>query len=245
MSTETKYDNQYISDWNQLIYPSSLLLASITGNPVLQFSVATYLRNWMCTSEAIKYSDLGRAFNIYDPSLAPGMNSALMALIYAQMLQASEANPQAGTSTNTTNSTQYSCWAQSQARYVLGDVSQSFYIGFGPDAPTHISDRASSCPEDAHTTCNFLNSYYAPNPNPNIPVGGLIYGAGRNGDDFTDQRSGSNQTWVSHAYNAGLTGVLAGLNQMVSGNSGYDQCLQDYGVASKTIPLNVCPTTAS
>ena len=245
-STETDYDDQYISDWNQLIYPSTLMLANITGDATFHYVIQAYLRNWLCTSgSAIEYSPLGRAFSKHDPSLAQGMNSAFMALNYAHMVQASEANLEADKYTNEEYAKRYSCWAQSQARYVLGDVSQSFYTGFGPDAPTHISDRASSCPNDAQTTCNFLNSYYTPEPNPNIPIGGLVYGAGLDGDNFKDQRSGSKQTWVSHAYNAGLTGVLAGLNQMAIGDRGYDQCLQDYRVASKTIPLDVCPITAS
>ena len=171
------------------------------------------------------------------------MNSAFLALIYGQMVAPSEANIEADRYTNEEYAKRYNCWAQSQARYILGDVTQSFYVGYGGNSPKHISDRASSCPADNQTSCSFLNAYYTPNPNPNVPTGGLVYGAGLNGDYFLDQRSGSNQTWVSHTYNAGLTGVFAGLNQMASGNSGYDQCLQGYGVLSKTISL--CNTKSS
>ena len=219
------------------------MLANLTDNTNFHFRIQTYLRTWLCTSGGmVEYSHLGRASSKVDPSIAQGMNSAFMALIYAQMVQASPANLEAKKYTNKENAKRYSCWAQSQARYILGDVSQSYYIGFGPDAPTHISDRASSCPKDAETPCSFLNSFYTPGPNPHLPIGGLVYGAGLDGDSFKDRRSGSNQTWVSHAYNAGLTGVFAGLNQMALGSNGYDQCLRDYHIASKTIPLNVCPT---
>lgn len=243
-STETDFDDQYISDWNQLIYPSALLLANITDDTTFHYTIQTYLRNWLCTSgDTIEYSGLGRAFNRNDPSLAQGMNSAFLALIYGQMVAPSEANIEADRYTNEEYAKRYNCWAQSQARYILGDVTQSFYVGYGGNSPKHISDRASSCPADNQTSCSFLNAYYTPNPNPNVPTGGLVYGAGLDGDYFLDQRSGSNQTWVSHTYNAGLTGVFAGLNQMASGNSGYDQCLQGYGVLSKTISL--CNTKSS
>ena len=174
------------------IYLSALLLANITDDITFHYDIQTYLWNWLCSSgDAVESSPLGRAYSRYDLSLAQGMNSAFMALIYAQMVQPCEANLQADRYNNQTYAKQCSCCAQSQVRYILGDVSQSLYIGFGPDAPTHISDRASSCPKDAQTACHFLNSYYTPDPNPNIPTG-LVYGAGLGGDAFRDQRSGSN-----------------------------------------------------
>ena len=71
-----------------------------------------------------------------------------------------------------------------------------------------------------------MNALYDPSANPNTVTGDLVYGPGLNGDDFMDQRSSTNKTMVSHEYNAGITSTFAGLNQMASGNSGYDQCLQ-------------------
>lgn len=240
-STETNYDRQYISNWNQLIYPSALLLANITDDTTFHYTIQTYLRNWLCTSgDTIEYSGLGRAFNRNDPSLAQGMNSAFLALLYAQMIEPSAANIEADKFVNEEYAKRYNCWAQSQARYILGDVTRSFLVGVGSGTPTHVSDRASSCPKDNQTTCSFLNAYLTPDPNPVVPTGALVYGAGLDGDYFLDQRSGVNDTWVSHTYNAGLTGVFAGLNQAASGNSGYDQCLQGYGVLSKTI--SICNT---
>lgn len=165
------------------------------------------------------------------------MNSAFLALIYGQMVQESEANVEANRYTNQDYAKRYLCWAQAQTRYILGDTTHSFFVGVGHSPPTHIYDRASSCPANNQTQCSSLNALYTPNPNPNIPTGSLVYGPGLNGDYFLDQRSSTNETYVSHSYNAGLTGTFAGLNQMVSGNSGYDQCLQGYGVLSKTIAL--------
>ena len=173
------------------------------------------------------------------------MNSAFLALTYAQMITPSEAKLEADRYTHEEHAKRYSCWAQSQARYVLGDVTPSLIVGAGSYAPTHISDRASSCPKDPQAPCTFLNAYIPRDPNPNLPTGGLVYGSGLGGDDFQDQRSGSNQTWVSHAYNAGLTGVFAGLSQMASSNGGYDQCLEDFGMSGKTLRLNVCTTKTS
>ena len=245
-STETTFDKQYVSDWNQLIFPATVLLANITDSQTFHYSIQEYLRNWLCTSgNTIEYSGKGRAFNMNDPSLAQGMNSAFLALIYAQMVQESEANVEGDRYTNGNYAKRYLCWAQSQARYILGDDTDSYYVGVGHGPPTHIYDRASSCPADMNTTCSSLNALYTPNPNPNVPTGSLVYGPGNNGDYFLDERSSGNETYVSHAYNAGLTGTFAGLNAMVSGNSGYDQCLQGYGVLSKTIALCNTGSTVS
>ena len=35
----------------------------------------------------------------------------------------------------------YNCWAESQARYVLGSGSQSFMVGYGRRSPTHSLDK--------------------------------------------------------------------------------------------------------
>ena len=164
------------------------------------------------------------------------MNSAFIAAIYSQMVQDSEANVEADRYTNSDYSKRYLCYAQAQTRYVLGADTRSFFVGFD-DAPTHIYDRPSSCPSSGESTCNSLNALYTPQANPNLPQGALVYGAGTNGDYFLDERSSTNETMVSHAYNAGLTGTFAALSAMASGNSGYDQCLQGYGVLSKTISL--------
>ncbi|KAL3152997.1 hypothetical protein ABBQ38_012024 [Trebouxia sp. C0009 RCD-2024] len=213
-STESVGDRQYIS-WNQVIYPATLLLANITDDNTFHYTIQHYLHNWLTASDdAIEYSGLGRAFNRNDPALAQGMNTAFLALLYAQLIDGSKAPSELSRYSNNSMATQYKFWAQSQARYVLGDVSRSFYVGFGSDAPTHIQDRASSCPKDAQIECNFQNAFYTPNPNPNTLAGALVYGPGLKGDHFVDQRSGSNETWVSHVYNAGLTGVFAGLSQM-------------------------------
>ena len=216
-SAEAVNDQQYISDWNQVIYPATLLLADITDDTTFHYGIQRYLRKWLPTTDSpVEYSDLGRAINTNDPSLAQGMNSAFLALLYAQQIEGSAAkfNAELVRYSNPSLATKYKSWAQSQARYVFGDVSRSFYVGFGSNAPTHIQDRASSCPEDSQVQCSFLNAFYTPEPNPNLPTGALVYGPGLNGENFLDQRSGSNGTWVSHMYNAGLTGVLAGLSQM-------------------------------
>ncbi|KAL3140940.1 hypothetical protein ABBQ32_005469 [Trebouxia sp. C0010 RCD-2024] len=219
-STESIGDKQYISDWNQVIYPATLLLANITDGNTFHYNIQQYLHNWLTASDdAIEYSRLGRAFNRNDPSLAQGMNTAFLALLYAQLIGGYKAPSEVSRYSTNSMANQYKFWAQSQARYVLGGVSRSFYVGFGSDAPIHIQDRASSCPKDAQVPCNVLNAFYTPTPNPNTPAGALVYGPGLKGDYFIDKRSGSNETWVSHVYNAALTGVLAGLSQMQNHSS--------------------------
>lgn len=214
-----------------------MLLANITDDSTFHYSVQGYLRKWLCTSgDTIQYSQMGKAFNRNDASLGQTMNSAYIAVIYSQIIADTEANVEADRLTNAEYSKRYLCYAQAQARYMVGADTSSFVVGFA-DAPTHIYDRPSSCPSNNQTTCNSLNALYTPNANPNLPTGALVYGAGTNGDYFLDERSTTNETMVSHAYNAGITGTFAALSALVSGNSGYDQCLQGYGVLSKTIAL--------
>ncbi len=147
-SEEATFDTEYISDWNQLIWPTTILLANITDNTTFHYRIHEYLREWLCTSDdTIEYSQLGRAFNTNDASLAQGMNSAFLALVYAQMLQESEANVAADRYTNVTYAKQCMCWAQVQTQYILGDNTRSFIVGVDNNPPTHIYDRASSCPQ--------------------------------------------------------------------------------------------------
>ena len=88
MSAEAVNDQQYISDWNQVIYPATLLLANITGDATFRYGTQRYLRKWLRTTDSpVTYSDLGRAINSNDPSLAQGMNSAFLGLLYEQLVE--------------------------------------------------------------------------------------------------------------------------------------------------------------
>jgi Glycosyl hydrolase family 9 len=61
-------------------------------------------------------------------------------------------------------SKRYVCWAKGQMRYMLGDVSDSFVVGFGPQGTTYprrAQDRGASCP-DPPAPCNAITGLYNP-----------------------------------------------------------------------------------
>lgn len=45
------------------------------------------MAKWLCTSSHIFYTDLGRAYNVYAPSTGTTMNTALLSVIYGNLIQ--------------------------------------------------------------------------------------------------------------------------------------------------------------
>lgn len=62
-----------------------------------------------------------------------------------------------------------------QTRYILGDAGYSSVTGYGHDAPTHVQNEASSCPQPP-VQCNAVSAELSPNPNPNTMYGALVEG---------------------------------------------------------------------
>ena len=81
-------------------------------------------------------------------------NAAFMGLIYGNALSVKK--PQRGA--------RYICWAQGQMRYLLGDVVDSYLVGYTPNGGVgyvHPQDRASSCPK-LPAVCNAITGFYNP-----------------------------------------------------------------------------------
>ena len=74
--------------WDNMIYPTTVLLAQLTDNPAFHASAQAFLQKWLCSSgDTISYTPLGRAYNRFDPSLGQTMHAALVSVIYGQAIQ--------------------------------------------------------------------------------------------------------------------------------------------------------------
>lgn len=223
-----------MSDWNQVIYPAAVLLADLTNNVTFHYAVQSYLRPWLCgVGGDIHYTSGGLAYNDNDNSLAQTMNSAFLATVYAQSIS-SQAQRHAGNfSADAAES--YLCYAERQVHYMLGP-NHTYLVG-AEGGPTHVYERASSCPADLSVACTASSALYVDTSNPNLPVGGLVYGMGSKSDQLSDIRTPDTTTHVSHAYTVGLTGALAGLNALTSGNSGFSECPAGVGILDSALAL--------
>ena len=189
-------------------------MADTDPQPKFAAELEAYFEAWMCGMSPINRTDLGRSVNTLDPTLGQTMNAAFLALLYGQTLTSKNATNE----TNADAAQQYTCWAQSQADFILSNNTGSYVVGYG-GAPTHIHERASSCPVNESLPCNALNALYTTEPNPSVLTGALVYGPGLEDIGFVDDRSNSEDTYVSIENNAGLTGVMAGLQQLVAGHT--------------------------
>ncbi len=98
-------------------------------------------------------------------------------------------------------------FAQSQMDYCLGKTGRSFVVGYGVNPPTHCHHRGASCSKGS---CVYPND---PAENPNVITGALVGGPSAPDDYYNDVRSDYVMNEVAMDYNAGFTGVLAGLVQ--------------------------------
>ncbi|BDA49652.1 probable endoglucanase A [Coccomyxa sp. Obi] len=230
---EGELDIRYLIDWDNMIYPTTVMLAMLTDNPQFHSEAQAYLQKWLCSSgDTISYTPLGRAYNRFNPALGQTMNAALVSVIYGQAIQPPAVAPrpfEVVKYNDGLKSQKYICWTRKQMRYILGDHGVSYVTGFPAKkgSPTRVYDRGASCPSPPQN-CSAITALYNPAPNPHTLSGALVMDP-RTWDFFDDQRS-SNDTWVSIDNNVGLTGALAGLNQ-VTGT--YDQCLQGYGILAR------------
>ena len=76
-----------------------------------------------------RYTNKGRAYNPYAPSLGDTLNTAFISAVYANI-------PSSQISSNL--QFRLNCWSRSQVRYVLGDAGRSLVSGWGKKAPTHV-----------------------------------------------------------------------------------------------------------
>ena len=205
-------------------------MAQITDDMAFHEAIQGFLAKWLCTSSTISYTDLGRAFNHYDPRSGTTMNAAALSIIYGNSIKGNASAPdwEPQPYNDAARSQRYVCWTRKQMRYVLGDHSPSLVAGLGTKPPTRVSDRAASCPKNKATNCTAVNGLYTPAANPHVLKGALI-AAPKPWDFYEDART-SNDTRVGVDQNAGFTTSAAGLNEAAGT---YDQCLQGIGLLQR------------
>jgi hypothetical protein len=59
-----------------------VLLASITDDAAFHKPAQDFLARWLCTSSVVSYTDLGRAYNHFDPRVGTTMNVAMLSAVY-------------------------------------------------------------------------------------------------------------------------------------------------------------------
>lgn len=201
---------RHIFNWDELIYGSSILLVLTDfakGDVQPEDVIKSLLLKWICAAtEDINYTPKGRAQSAKDPSLAATVNVAFLALQYGKWLEFN----------NIRGAKSYQCWALSQALYILRDSQQgadpySLLVGFGDSYPTHVYDRAASCPAPGQGPCTELNKIQGW-PDPNVLVGALVHGPASLTDELIEVRAdGVVDTLVRLDWNAALPGLLAGV----------------------------------
>jgi len=227
---EGQTDQRLLVDWDHLAWPATVLMAQLTDDMAFHEAIQGFLAKWLCTSSTISYTDLGRAFNHYDPRAGTTMNAAALSIIYGTSIKGNASAPdwEPQPYNDAARSQRYVCWTRKQMRYVLGDHSPSLVVGLGSKPPTRVSDRAASCPKNKATSCTAVNGLYTPAANPHVLRGALI-AAPKPWDYFEDART-SNDTRVGVDQNAGFTTSAAGLNEAAGT---YDQCLQGIGLLQR------------
>jgi len=192
-ASDAKYWSQ---NWDNVSNGVNLLLAQITGESKYRDDIETNLNYWL---NGINYTDGGLAFLDRWGSLRYSSTTAFMALLYAQGLPVSQ------------QKIDYISFAKGQIDYILGDNprNSSYVVGYGNNSPINPHHRASH-----NSQTNDINS---PANNEFILEGALV-GGPKSADDFdyADDRTDYVANEVATDYNAGFTGALAGLIELIS-----------------------------
>lgn len=213
---EFKNDPLSTTDWDNLLNPVMLMLASIKVGQEEHQKYEDYvdklLWKWM---DDFTYTPKKLAYPATDWGvLRETANTAFIAMLHAKNLKRNQAEA--------AKFGGYECWAMFQIRYMLGEGGQSYVVGFGNNPPTHAHHQGASCPVSG--PCGW--SYFSDSdPNPNVIYGALVGGPDRH-DHFDDTRSDYKHTEVTLDYNAGFTGALAGVVDM----DGFGKCYWGGGI---------------
>ncbi|KAK9803902.1 hypothetical protein WJX72_003331 [[Myrmecia] bisecta] len=183
--------------------------------------VETFLDAWMYANSGVVYTPAKFSYHGSDAPLRNAANAAMIAMLYRK-----DTNPSSKT---------FQCWSEYTARYILGDITRSFMVGFGKDYPTKPMSQAASCPglPASNAVCTQGSALYSSAPNPHVLEGAIVAGPPKPDDQFTNSRTDPSNR-VALDYNAGFTSLLASLGD--TGNvATYTHCSQGNGfVQSRT-----------
>ncbi|KAL4451254.1 hypothetical protein ABPG77_009326 [Micractinium sp. CCAP 211/92] len=208
-----QYQRNYFVSWDSVFVPADILLSSLGVGPSPgvdhAWQIAAFLDTWQKGQNGIKFSPQGLALAPLGGwgNLRHSANAAFMMVLHAKSANASEA---AG------------ClqWARRQVDYMLGlaGSDRSFVVGYGNNPPVRAHHRAASCPPPP-ATCSYNTAFESPGPNPHVLTGALVGGPPGPSDSYQDLRSNYQTNEVAVDYNAGFTGALAGLVQLLGSDS--------------------------
>ncbi|KAL4420827.1 hypothetical protein ABPG75_010483 [Micractinium tetrahymenae] len=208
-----QYQRNYFVSWDSVFVPADILLSSLGVGPSPgvdhAWQIATFLETWQQGHNGIKFSPQGLALAPLGGwgNLRHSANAAFMMVLHAKSTNASEAA---------------AClaWARRQVDYMLGlaGSDRSFVVGYGSNPPTHAHHRAASCPPTP-APCTYETAFNSPAPNPRVLTGALVGGPPGPSDSYQDVRSNYQTNEVAVDYNAGFTGALAGLVQLLAPSS--------------------------
>lgn len=135
---EGQADQRLLVDWDHVAWPATVLLASITDDAAFHKSAQDFLARWLCTSSVVSYTDLGRAYNHFDPRVGTTVNVAMLSAVYGNLIapNATLKDWEPRKYHHALKAQRYTCWTRKQLRYVLGDHSPSLVAGVGKRPPT-------------------------------------------------------------------------------------------------------------
>lgn len=205
-------------DWDSVSQGASLLIYRETSEKKYMEIIERHIDTWM---NDIERTPKGLVWPSQAGVLRQVSNTALLFLVYAKM------EKERGVDLHIRGV--HECWAREQIAYMLGEGGRSFVVGYGHNPPKRVHHRGATCP-------TFPNScgwpvYRSKDSNHNVLVGGLVGGPDKS-DTYFDERSMIKQSEVAIDYNAGFTGVVAGLRELER-SSGIGRCLQGIGISSK------------
>ncbi|KDD72843.1 glycosyl hydrolase, partial [Helicosporidium sp. ATCC 50920] len=179
---EDEYDASYVFDWDHVFWPTNVLMAQESGVATFVSQSQTYLQHWLCANQAANYTLRGRAYNPASPSTGATLNTAMTALMFADVVS----------HTDDVAAKAYRCWALGQIRYVLGDSGRSLTVGVGKQPPERTQDRNAACPTRPQT-CNRVTGLLSPDPDTYVLEGALVYGPSDSDYFVDDRKDESNQ----------------------------------------------------
>ncbi len=189
----------WTQSWDDKRYGTAVLLAEITGKPIYQEDVESFLDYWTIgkNGRRVNYTSGGLAWLDQWGSLRYAANTAFLAFVYSDKFPANRAR--------------YRNFAERQINYILGDnpARRSYVVGFGPNSPQNPHHRA------AHGSTS--NSISEPPDNRHVLAGALVGGPAAPDDSaYQDQRTNFISNEVALDYNAAFTGALARMVELKS-----------------------------
>jgi hypothetical protein len=191
-------------NWDDKSFGSYILLAMLDKNTEYRNDAERWLDYWTSgySNQRIRYTPGGLAWLDQWGSLRYSANTAFLALVYSDWLEAQGAD--------SSRISRYRSFAERQINYMLGDnpTRRSYMVGFGNNPPANPHHRT------AHGS--WSDNISTPGKTSHTLYGALVGGPDAF-DSYSDDRRDYIKNEVATDYNAGLVGALARLYQMHGG----------------------------